>query len=283
MSADPPPTPDAYEGSDHKDPDQPEQDLSRDDAREVQVVRVGSLSVRSLPPRPSTRRHHRQSAESEPSAPGVGTSVSPSRSNRLRSADEGAESRPELTNPDDRKATEHGHPTACEPGFEYLDHTADVIIHAWGTSLREAFVNAGKGLFGYMTDTSKVEPRESRTIEATGSDLENLLFHFMDELLFLYGSEYFVVRELHITRLDEKACALVCDATGEPFDRDRHSQGTEVKAITMHEMKIWRKENSTAADIASEQVGTGATADIDGGGHVGCDPKAYEVFVLVDI
>ncbi|PHJ17250.1 archease family protein [Cystoisospora suis] len=252
----------------------PEQELSRDDTSDVQVIRVGSLSVRSLPPRPSTRRHHRQPTESEPSEPVNSSSASPSRLvQAVAVAGKDAAVPRGLPTQDCQKETQG------DPGFEYLDHTADVIIHAWGSSLREAFVNAGNGLFNYMTDTSKVEPKESRTVEAAGSDLENLLFHFMDELLFLYGSEYFVARDLLITKFDEKACVLACEAKGEPFDRSRHSQGTEVKAITMHEMKIWRKGIRASESIGEEDE----KSVVDGSDGAGCDTKACEVFVLVDI
>ena len=37
-------------------------------------------------------------------------------------------------------------------GYEYLDHTADVQLHAWGPSLKEAFEQCAKAMFGYITE-----------------------------------------------------------------------------------------------------------------------------------
>lgn len=41
--------------------------------------------------------------------------------------------------------------------YEYLDHTADVQLHAWGSTLEEAFGHVAECMFNYMTDLSVVE------------------------------------------------------------------------------------------------------------------------------
>ncbi|KAJ3633835.1 hypothetical protein MTP99_010758 [Tenebrio molitor] len=56
--------------------------------------------------------------------------------------------------------------------YEYLDHTADVQLHAWGDSLKEAFEQCGIAMFGYMTELPTVEIKQCSEIEATGHDLD---------------------------------------------------------------------------------------------------------------
>jgi len=129
-------------------------------------------------------------------------------------------------------------------------------IHGWGTSLKEAFEQCGVAMFGYMTELDYVSVEQCFEIEAQGDDLEGLLFHFLDELLFLFSAEpNLVCKKLEITKFDMETFEISCRCYGEPFELGKHPQGTEVKAITYSAMQIVQ------------------------------DPEAsnYEVFVIIDI
>lgn len=125
--------------------------------------------------------------------------------------------------------------------YEYLDHTADVQLHSWGDSLKEAFEQCGIAMFGYMTEIDKVEIKQCSEIEANGHDLESLLFHFLDELLFLFSCEPFLIcSKLVITEFitEGEELSAKCKCYGEEFTLGKHPQGTEVKAITYSAMQI---------------------------------------------
>lgn len=106
--------------------------------------------------------------------------------------------------------------------------------------MKEAFEQCGVAMFGYMTELPYVEIKQSAMIEASGHDLESLLFHFLDELLFLFSCEpYLICRKLNITEfMNEGEYSLKCKCYGEEFLLGKHPQGTEVKAITYSAMQI---------------------------------------------
>lgn len=96
-------------------------------------------------------------------------------------------------------------------------------------------------MFGYMTELVTVEIKQAAEIEATGHDLESLLFHYLDELLFLFSCEPFLIcNKLTITEFitEGEEFKIRCKCYGEEFELGKHPQGTEVKAITYSAMQI---------------------------------------------
>lgn len=102
------------------------------------------------------------------------------------------------------------------------------------------------GMFAYMTDIDRIENRDMKQIDIrVEGDLQNLLFRFLSEWLELYGTEdYFIARKIEINLFDRNELRIIARGYGETFDLSRHTQGTEVKAITYSNMQI-HEEKST--------------------------------------
>lgn len=132
----------------------------------------------------------------------------------------------------------------CVMKYEYLDHPADVQIHSWGDDLAEAFEQAAVGMFGYMTEIDTVEIQTTEDIEAEGHDMLSLLFHFLDEFLFVFSAEpFFIASKVKILEFDKENFKIKARGYGETFDLAKHPQGTEVKAITYCNMQVHDKED----------------------------------------
>lgn len=134
----------------------------------------------------------------------------------------------------------------CTPGYIHEEHTADVLIHAWGPSLEEAFEQAAQATFEVITDTSSVEPREQVDIREEGFDLENLLYRWIEALLFYFDADQLVFSKFKVHRIEklgEEEYLLEGKAWGEKYDPLRHEHRTIVKAMTYADMEIKHEEN----------------------------------------
>jgi SHS2 domain-containing protein len=89
-----------------------------------------------------------------------------------------------------------------------------------------------------MTDLRRVRPREERAVSAAGADPTELVVAYLTELLKLEATDGFLAREIRVRPIGDPPTALVAGVRGEPFDPRRHAVGTEVKAITFHELAL---------------------------------------------
>jgi SHS2 domain-containing protein len=135
---------------------------------------------------------------------------------------------------------------AAGGGWEYLDHTADVQIHAWGLTMGEAFAAAAQGMFGYMVELAEIKDDMQRTVVASGHDWESMLFAFLDECLYIFHTEALAMTRIVVDRIDVDAWTVTASASGGLFDSSKHKQGTEVKAITYSNMQILHPEAASS-------------------------------------
>eukprot|EP01031_Cornospumella_fuschlensis_P027242 gene27242-32912_t len=94
--------------------------------------------------------------------------------------------------------------------YEYLDHTADVQCHAWGSSMIEAFEHMGECMINYMTDVLliDVDPDEDLQITVSGHDMDTLLYNYMNEILVKFISDTFCTAKVKITHFDREKFTL---------------------------------------------------------------------------
>lgn len=123
--------------------------------------------------------------------------------------------------------------------YEFIEHTADIAIKAYGESVEESFGNAAKGMFDVISDISKVEPVGEYEISVKSDNLENLLVDWLGELLFLHETQ-----ELLFSEFDVKIenFSLMAKAKGEAINREKHELRNDVKAITYHMLEVNEKE-----------------------------------------
>ena len=92
----------------------------------------------------------------------------------------------------------------CMEKFEFLQHTADAMFRAYGDSIEEKFSNAALAMFSIMIDTETVDAKTEKQVEAEGDDLKSLLYRWLEELLFLLDTEFFILNSVKHLKIEKK-------------------------------------------------------------------------------
>jgi len=127
--------------------------------------------------------------------------------------------------------------------FEFLEHTADAYIAAYGESLEEAFENAALATFEVMTDLKKVKPKVEETVELEAHDESALLYSWLEEFLIRFETIGNLYSRFRVMNIEEtpSGLKLKAKAWGEPYNPERHPSKVGIKAVTYHRMEIVKK------------------------------------------
>ena len=133
--------------------------------------------------------------------------------------------------------------------FKFLEDiaTADVAFEAYGKNLAELFENAGLALFETMVETKRVRPVSSLQLAIANTSVEDLLFDFLSELIFLKDSRGMVFGRFRV-KISGKY-NLEGEVFGEGIDPGRHRLKVDVKAVTLHRFKIEKTKEGYKAKV----------------------------------
>ncbi len=130
--------------------------------------------------------------------------------------------------------------------FEFMEHTADVYVAAYGADLEEAFENAAVATFQAMTEVGEVRAAIEDVIEVRGQDEQALLYNWLEELLVKFETTYNVYSRFEVSSIEKTPSSFRLKAKiwGEPFDPEKHPQKIGIKAVTYHLMEIIKEQKS---------------------------------------
>jgi len=124
--------------------------------------------------------------------------------------------------------------------FEFLEHTADAYIAAYGKDLAEAFENAALAMFDVMTNVEKVSPEVEDYVEVEAEDEYALLYTWLEALLVKFEIKGMLYSKFKVLGLNEASDGfrLRAEIRGEKYNPEKHPQKVGVKAVTYHRMEI---------------------------------------------
>jgi len=134
--------------------------------------------------------------------------------------------------------------------YEFLEHVSDAKFKAYGSSFEECFANAAEAMTKVMTDPEKVEEKITKSVQVAGSDLKQLLYNFLEELLFFLDTQNFILHRVSSIKINPKGKGYFLSATlsGDTID-DKYQIETGIKAITYMDMEVHENYVQVVVDI----------------------------------
>jgi SHS2 domain-containing protein len=137
--------------------------------------------------------------------------------------------------------------------YRYLDDIAiaDAAFEAVGEDLPSLFKAAAAATMHVMVDPpSAIEGKTSRKIRLADEELDLLLFQFLQELIYYKDAEDLLLRVPEIAvEKGEGGYVLEATARGEHRDPERHRLVVDVKAVTLHRLRVKRVQNGWEATV----------------------------------
>ena len=126
-------------------------------------------------------------------------------------------------------------------GYELVDHTADIGLRVWAPTGEELFEEAGRALFSLVCDPLRVGELQPVDLELEAEAPDLLLAAWLNELLYVFEARRLVLSEFEVLELGEHR--LRARVAGEPLDSRRHIMCGGVKAATLHELRLDRRDD----------------------------------------
>src|SRR6266536_724024 len=120
--------------------------------------------------------------------------------------------------------------------YEVFEHTADIGLQAYGSTLSELFIHAAQGMESLMVAPEQIRIEVKREVAVSGHDEISLLIAWLNELIVLFDTEYLLFKEFEIDLITETY--VQGRAAGESYDARRHDLSSAIKAVTWHEAAV---------------------------------------------
>ncbi|HLC57483.1 MAG TPA: archease [Candidatus Nanoarchaeia archaeon] len=119
--------------------------------------------------------------------------------------------------------------------YKIIEHTADVMFEVYGKSLNELFENSAIAVTDVVVERGSLKSVIKKEIKLENEKIDNLLFDFIEELIYLKDAEGLLFKRFSAAVSGNKLKA-VC--FGDKIDREKHDLKTDVKAITLHKFEL---------------------------------------------
>jgi SHS2 domain-containing protein len=131
--------------------------------------------------------------------------------------------------------------------FEFLPHTADIAMRAWGRDPVRLVQNAAAGLASFMASPRQVRPADTRQLLLKAATPAEAMIRLLNEMLFLFDTRMFLCRRIRVQSWE--GSALCVRLEGETYDPCRHDIMAPIKAATYHGLEVRETPDGLEATV----------------------------------
>ncbi len=135
--------------------------------------------------------------------------------------------------------------------YRFLDDIAiaDAAFCAEAESLEELFETCAQATFEVMADPKTIEHEYKEDVELAGETLEELLFDWLAELIYLKDLKSVLFGRFDIRIQKKDGYRLSASLWGEPIDQKKHKVKVDVKAVTYHLLQVKKTDDKWTAKV----------------------------------
>jgi len=128
--------------------------------------------------------------------------------------------------------------------YRFIDHTADIAFEIYGKDLAELLLNATLAFYDSFVDVERIDYDKEVEVEVEGEDEEILLYRWLNELLYLFDTQFFAAKDVVVDTTQNSSFKASGRLKGGIFKPEMVK--VEPKAITMHKFRIEKNDGYKA-------------------------------------
>lgn len=130
--------------------------------------------------------------------------------------------------------------------YKLIEHTADVGIKVTGESITEIFEKAILATSDLVSDGIEIEPKVEKKFNIEEEDIKTAIVSVLEEILYIFEKDFFLPSECTV-KVEKNS--YKCTLKGNIISSEEIKDGTDIKAVTYHQLEIKEIEGEYQAKV----------------------------------
>ena len=127
---------------------------------------------------------------------------------------------------------------------------ADVAFEVKGKNINQFFEDSALALFDIMANPKKVNKKIKKKFQIEKSNIEELMYAFLDEIIFLKDKDALVFNSSKINiKENNKELKLKATLFGDRINHEKQELRVDPKAVTMHKFLVKKEKGNYIARV----------------------------------